>query len=118
MYEVKLTEDKILNFPDSSSLDGSKVTTFTREVYSANCLQVEAGTTGYCGGDSGHGARTYFRIEDIASTDIAVNVIPPGRKGQGGFEVALGGDCEIDTIIKALKFIVKVLEEESKPVND
>lgn len=112
-----MAEDKVLDFPKSRSLNGSKVTTFTREIYSMNCLQVEAGTTGYCGGDSGHGARTYFRIEDIASTDMAVNIIPPGDKGEGGFEVALGGDCEIDTMIEALKFIIKVLEEESKPVN-
>ncbi|EGM50439.1 hypothetical protein LRU_02121 [Ligilactobacillus ruminis SPM0211] len=31
-----------------------------------------------------------------------------------GVEVALGGDCELETMIQALKFIVKVLEDESK----
>ena len=44
--------------------DGTEITTYTRDVVSANILQVEAGTTGYKGGDTGHGGRTYFRIED------------------------------------------------------
>ena len=39
--------------------DGTKITTYTRDVVSANVLQVEAGTTGYKGGDTGHGGRTY-----------------------------------------------------------
>ena len=33
-------------------------------------------------------------------------------------EVVLGGDTELSTIIKALKFITRVLEEESKEVDD
>lgn len=49
--------------------DGTELTTYTRDVVSANILEIEAGTTGYQGGDSGHGGRTYFRIEDAASTD-------------------------------------------------
>ena len=35
-----------------------------------------------------------------------------------GFEVMLGGDCELETMIRALKFITKVLEEEAKEVFD
>ena len=35
-----------------------------------------------------------------------------------GFEVFLGGDCELETMIRALKFITKVLEEESREVYD
>lgn len=35
-----------------------------------------------------------------------------------GFEVFLGGDCELETTIRALKFITKVLEEEAKEVFD
>ena len=33
-------------------------------------------------------------------------------------EFILGGDCELETIIRALKFVVKVLEEESAEVVD
>ena len=35
-----------------------------------------------------------------------------------GLEVVLGGDCELETLIRALKFITKVLEEESEEVYD
>ena len=49
MYEIKENNRKI---------DGMDVTTYTREIYSANVLSVEAGTNGFQGGDSGHGSRT------------------------------------------------------------
>ena len=52
MYEVREKRRKLL--------DGTEITTYTRDVVSANILTVEAGTTGYMGGDSGHGGRTYF----------------------------------------------------------
>ena len=63
MYEIK---------KNSRTLeDGTKITTYSREIESCNILEVEAGTTGY-------------------------------------------RDCELETMIQALKFIVKVLEDESK----
>ena len=96
--------------------DGTEITTYSREITSANILEIEAGTTGYMGGDSGHGGRTYFRIEDAGGTDIQVH--PIGRYADEGFEVILGGDCELETMIQALKFITKVLEEEAQEVLD
>ena len=107
MYEIKESTRKI---------DGMDVTTYTREIYSANVLSVEAGTNGYQGGDSGHGSRTYFRITDCGSTDIRVKA--HGYDGDEGLEVILGGDCELETIIRALKFITKVLEDQAKEVYD
>ena len=65
----------------------------------------------------GHGGRTYFRISDEGSTDIHVTPFMD-RFGCNGFEVTLGGDCELETMIRALKFITKVLEEESEEVYD
>lgn len=56
MYEIK---EKRRMLPD-----GTELTTYTRDVVSANILEVEAGTTGFMGGDTGHGGRTYFRIQD------------------------------------------------------
>lgn len=109
MYEIK---EKRRMLPD-----GTEITTYTRDVVSANILEVEAGTTGYQGGDSGHGGRTYFRIEDAASTDMEVRSYA-NKYGCPGFEVVLGGDCEMETMIRALKFITKVLEEEAAEVYD
>lgn len=97
--------------------DGTEITTYTRDVVSCNILQVEAGTTGYMGGDTGHGGRTYFRIKDEGGTDIDIKPFMD-RFGSEGFEVVLGGDCELETMIRALKFITKVLEEESEEVYD
>ena len=96
--------------------DGTVVDTFTREVEDDNILQVEAGTTGYREGEAEIGAVTYFRMADLDGTDIAVR--PLGDDGNGGFEVVLHGDGELASIILALKFIVKVLEEESEEVFD
>ena len=64
MYEIK---EKRRVLPD-----GTEITTYTRDVVSANILEVEAGTTGFMGGDTGHGGRTYFRIQDEGSTDMKI----------------------------------------------
>jgi len=109
MYEIKENRRTLH--------DGTEITTYTRDVVSCNILQVEAGTTGYKGGDTGHGGRTYFRIQDEASTDMDVKPIIT-RYGCDGFEVTLGGDCELETMIRALKFITKVLADESEEVYD
>ncbi|MGI6736719.1 MAG: hypothetical protein ACOX41_05330 [Anaerovoracaceae bacterium] len=108
MYEIN-ERSKVLD-------DGTEITTYEREVVSANILDVEAGTTGYMGGDTGHGGRTYFRISDAACTDMDVHVLRDRYGDVAGFEVTLGGDCELETMIRALKFITKVLEDESKEV--
>ncbi len=108
MYEIREREKELP--------DGTKITTYERDVISCNILEVEAGSTGYRGGDSGYGGRTYFRIEDQASTDIRVK--PIGEKGKGGFEVFLGGDCELQTIIEALKFIAQALEDKAKDTTE
>lgn len=98
--------------------DGTEITTYSRDVVSCNILEVEAGTTGYMGGDTGHGGRTYFSIKDAACTDMDVRVLRDRFGDCTAFEVSLGGDCELETTIRALKFITKVLEEESKEVFD
>ena len=41
-----------------------------------------------------------------------------GLEGDEGVEVFLGGDCELETVIRALKFITKVLEDQAKEVYD
>lgn len=56
MYEIRENRRRLK--------DGTEITTYTRDIYSCNILEVEAGSTGYMGGDTGHGGRTYFRIKD------------------------------------------------------
>lgn len=94
---------------------GVEIHTFTQDVVNCNCLVVEAGTTGFMGGDTGHGGRTYFRIQDEFGTDINVRALGDSKSGSG-FEVILGGDSELETMIQALKFVAQILEEKSQEV--
>ena len=110
MYEVKEKRKKLPG--------GIEISTYTREVISANILEAEAGTTGYQGGDTGHGGRSYFCIRDAACTDMNVQVLQNHYGDCTGFEVFLGGDCELETTIRALKFITKVLAEGAREVFD
>ena len=84
MYEIKENRRRLK--------DGTEISTYTRDVVSCNILEVEAGTTGYRGGDTGHGGRTYFRIKDAACTDMDIHVIRDRFGDAEGFEVMLGGD--------------------------
>ena len=93
-----------------------EISTYKCGVESANILEVGVGTNGYQGGDGGHGSRTYFRIKDLASTEMEVRVMWD-KYGCEGFEVTLGSDCELVTIITAFKFIAKVLEDGAKEVH-
>lgn len=103
MYEVKSSHRLI---------SSKEVETWIAEITSANILEVEVGTNGLQGGDTGHGCRTYFSIKDLGSTDISASLIKDKSGDTEGFAVELGGDCELETFIEALKFAVKVLEEQ------
>ena len=109
MYEIE-SGSRIVN--------NVRLTTYKREITNANIISVEAGTTGLCGGDSGHGGRTYFRIDDLGGTCMYVNVDKNEYGDATGFEIELEGDAELDTFIKALKFATKVLEDQKNEVYD
>lgn len=79
----------------------------TEEFTSANILKATVATNGLQGGDSGHGSRTYFSLEDLGSTDMDVRV--SGRK----VEIMLGDDTELQTFIEALRWAADNLESMS-----
>lgn len=109
MYEVTSNTRRVM---------GVEVNTYQREIINCNILEVEAGTTGYRGGDAGHGGRTYFRIRDLASTAMEARVEKSRWGDTECIEVELGGDAELETIITALQFIVRVLDEQRREVHD
>lgn len=80
--------------------------TYTTTITSANILEVEAGTTGPCGGDSGHGGRTMLRIADAAGTDIEVEWNPEKKE----VTILLGGDAEMGTFVAALRYALDVYD--------
>jgi len=94
-------------------IDGMKIITWQRDIVDCNILEVEAGTNGYHGGDTGHGSRTYIRIENVGSTDMQVEVDRKPVKGNS-VGITLGGDAELKTIKNALRWIVSVLETQSE----
>lgn len=91
-------------------IEGKTISTKIKTICSANIIEVECGTNGYQGGDSGHGCRTYIRISDEGGTDISFKVSE--NIGNGQIEIVLGGDTELMTICKALKFIRKTLKKQ------
>lgn len=95
------------------TIDGIAVPVVETEITNANIIKVTAGTTGYRGGDSGHGGRTYFSIQDLASTDMRVRVNGGEWKDlmcEGPVEIAFGGDAELDTFIESLELAVRILK--------
>jgi hypothetical protein len=86
------------------------------EIPSANILEIEAGTDGPQGGDSGHGGRTYLRLTNGGATAWKVIVTDETGRAQHtevpkDIEIILGGDTELDTFIEGLKFAVGTLEQ-------
>ncbi len=78
-------------------------------ITNANILRVAAGTTGYCGGDTGHGGKTFIEIEDLGGTDVQFKI----TNHEKSLSIELGGDSELDTIIEALEFITKTLKRQA-----
>jgi hypothetical protein len=89
------------------SVSGETVPTLSCEIISCPILEVEVGTNGLTG-DSGHGGRTYFAIQDLGNTDITVT--PIENDCNGGVVIEFGGGLECDVFLSALKFAVAVLE--------
>lgn len=83
--------------------DASKGLRAMEEFTDCNSLRATVITNGYKGGDSGHGSRTYLKIEDTSNTDITAIV------NEGVIEIVLGGDSELDTISEALKWMGETL---------
>ena len=71
----------------------------------ANELEVAAGTTGLVGGD---GSLSFFGMKETLCRGTTVVRVDDDALE---FSVEIGGDSEVQTMIKALKFIVQTLEE-------
>ena len=105
LYEIKRNKKDV---------DGVLVETWKREIVNANILEIEVGTTGYKGGDTGHGGRTYLSIKNLSSTDLNAYIINNDFGDTEKVVIELGGDTELGTFIEALEFAINVLKEQSK----
>lgn len=96
-------------------VDGKSITTWERDVVSCNILEVEAGTNGYQGGDTGHGCRAYLRIKDQGCTDMRCTVKRNSYDDRANeIEITLGGDTELETMKEALRWMLSILEAQSE----
>jgi len=85
-------------------------TIYEKEFSDSCILRVAAGTTGYRGGDTGHGGRTRIELENVAGADISFKVRERDGEGEKRLIINLGGDAELRVIIEALEFIAGVLK--------
>ena len=108
--QISLEELENTIIVDTKIVADKKVTTLTKQIYDFNVLEVEVGTTGYKGGDTGHGGRSYIRIQDLTSTDIKIRKLGNKYGENKGVEIILGGDAELRTILRAFHFIAETLE--------
>ena len=93
------------------TVNGYEVNTKTKRFTRANMIEVEAGTNGYHGGDSGHGSRAYIRVTDLGGSDIKFVM-----DSEKSLVMEIGGDSEIETIICAMRFIVNHLSYQIRKI--
>jgi hypothetical protein len=77
------------------------------EFTSANIIGVTLEHNGVKGGDAGHGGFVRLVIEDLGSTSMEVN----GEESKK-LELVFRGDTERDTLLSALKMVVKELDND------
>lgn len=82
-----------------------------KEIVNANLLTVTIGSTGFMGGDAGHGGRTFFEIKDDACTCISAEIDGIEIDNFSKIKICLGGDSELETFIDALFFAARSLKE-------
>lgn len=98
--------------------DGT-VLTFSRKVVEHDTLlKVEAGTTGYSGGDSRlAGGRTYISITCDAG-DFHFGLARDEKDRPVGIRIACCGDAGLNAIMKTLEFAHEALNDQRCDVDD
>ena len=114
MYYKDMTGENCRAEKRLRTVEGQKVTTWTRDVTDCNCFAAEAGTNGYQGGDWGHGSRTVLNLRDLGGTDCYCVVDGERVDCPDEIELVLGGDSELATIKEALRWWLTVLEAQSE----
>jgi hypothetical protein len=77
------------------------------QINGATVAQVRVGTTGYKGGDAGHGGRTRFEYQDL-NGDVMIKATHGGK----GVTVELLGDSELDNLLQGLEFAAATLRKQ------
>lgn len=76
---------------------------------------VTCGTNGYKGGDWGHGSRAYVKVKGISLGWYHVRKVEEFLDGlSNGFEIAVGGDWELESLIETFETIATNLKKIQK----
>jgi hypothetical protein len=102
-----------------AKINDRKVHAFKREVFAGDAvLTVKAGTTGYkgevCRKDS---SRTFVCLESILG-DVHFTPITDPEGHMTGFQIVGCGDDTLNALVRAVKFVEKVLDEQRLGYND
>lgn len=89
-------------------IDGKPIETWRRRIYGSNELGVEVGTN--C---PENGGKTFLRIFDLGCTDMKGKVDRNKQGGADSITIVFTGDSELLTFLEALKFSVKVLQDQA-----
>ena len=102
-----------------AKINGRIVDTFEREISNGRtALEVEAGTTGFVGEDSRDaGGRTYIGINCICG-DFHFEPVKNDRGQTAGIKIACCGDDGLDSIMKALSFVLQALSDQVEGIDD
>jgi hypothetical protein len=101
------------------TVGGTQINTLRTAFPNCCVLEVEAGTTGKRGGDSGHGGRTYIHLKDLASCDLAATVNPPGEGPNGKtITIIAGGDAELEVLKQALSSALSFIEQTEREAKE
>lgn len=96
-------------------VDEQNVTTWTRNFSGCCCMEAEAGTNGYQGGDAGHGSRVFLRLADLRGSDFCYEY--DGEELNASPDeivIALAGDAELSAIKDVLRWWLFILEAQSE----
>ena len=86
----------------------------SKEFFSCNILEADVGSNCPCGGDGGHGGKTYLKITDGRNTGWNITVKERNDKEYyfeqpKSIELEFLGDTENETFIQLLDFALKEL---------
>ena len=111
MSEMKFSVDGSEFSLSTTTVDGKEIESYEGQIVHTCILNTKAGTNCPMGGDTGHGGRTFFELEDEGSTDLRVKVDGEEFTSPSKVRIVLGGDSEELVFKKALKSALKALRK-------
>lgn len=105
---------------DIINKDDKEILYYTREVQTEEAVFIaNVGTTGNkTYGDTKRNVLSYFSIENLYPDNGVLTINTTNATTKRNIDIFVKGESEIRGIIKVLKFIIKVLEEELNHVDD